>query len=495
MAVALLGALAAVALAGCADAVDADRPAWLHAALVQANRPLAERDPDQTAQTYRKMAATPHGFFRATLPIFLADARQPGPGLWPTAFADGAATQVLALGDPHLENLGTVANLDGVHSLEVNDFDGATFGPFHLDVRRLALGLHVAAAQVGLDAADQAALVRAALTAYVAELQAEAAGQPPARITAGAGAGVIVDDLIRRARRDGEAREALTDYTELVDGARRLRLGDIEAPIDDVVADTLVPLTPAEQALTDAVLAQWPASLARPAAFALKDAARRLGAGVSSFPVLRIYALVEGPTAADDDDWLIEVKELPDPAAYAPVTPWPSRPFADNAQRAALVQRTWQGQAEADPLLGHVTVAPMAFRIRHRTKHQKGVDLGRIAEKLAEGDWTPADVTALGAVAGRLLARGHGQSPTLRSPDPAAPHLARLLGDGQAFIAETEAALAAYAPAFDADTARFAELLRRHGPLLGYRRARDQVGLPPRAPAPVSCCSANEPAQ
>ncbi|MCA9545010.1 MAG: DUF2252 family protein, partial [Myxococcales bacterium] len=245
MAAGATGLLAAALLLACADADDVARGPWLQQVLVADNRPLAERDPAQTAEKYRKMASSPYAFFRATLSVFLGDARRPGPGFWPTAFGSGPATRVLALGDPHLENFGSFENGLGVHTLEINDFDGATFGPYHLDVRRLALGVHVGADQIGLSAADRDAAVQAALDGYVAELQSESAGAPPVAVTPQAGFGAVVDDLLRRAARDGEAREELDEYTRVVDGTRVPWYGVLEDPVGGYTRDELVPLTAA----------------------------------------------------------------------------------------------------------------------------------------------------------------------------------------------------------------------------------------------------------
>ncbi|MCA9560007.1 MAG: DUF2252 family protein, partial [Myxococcales bacterium] len=221
-------ALGLVLLTGCVQAEDAGRRAWLQSLLVQDNRPLLEREPALTAGKFRKMGARPYDFLRGSLAVYLADAARPD--AMPTRFGSAAASRVLVLGDPHPENLGAFRRGDGRMSLEFNDFDGATFGPYHLDVRRLAVGFVVAGLQAGLDDDAARALAGAVAEGYVLEIDRLGRGLAPLRVRRGVGFGHIVDDLLRRAERDGDAREHLDDYTRVKGGQRRLRRGEVEAP-------------------------------------------------------------------------------------------------------------------------------------------------------------------------------------------------------------------------------------------------------------------------
>jgi uncharacterized protein (DUF2252 family) len=484
----LKGSLMVVALAlGCADATDTGRAPWLHNTMVADNRGWLERDPKRAVEKFRKMASTPYAWFRGTVGVFLRDAMRPGPGFVPTAFGgDGPASRVLMLGDPHLENYGTFKHADGHLSVEVNDFDGAGFGPFYLDVRRLALSFWVAGTQLGVAAEARDGWVRAAVTGYVAEIADEHAGLPPVDVRAGAG--VLSDDLLRRAERDGDDREALAEYTVLnASGAREMFIGVVEvSEIPGVVRDEVVGCTVAERALVRAVLAQYPSTLAAPqppGAFTLKGVSRRLGSGVSSYPALRFYALVEGPGPEVEDDWLLEIKELPGQVMGADPPPWPVRAFSSDGERAVLAQRTWQSSAVADPLLGWAHVAPMSFRVKQRTKYQKGMKLDRIGEKLSAGDWSVEDVQDWAALAGRLVARGHARSRTLRGADGLAAVVEALSDNAEGFVRETlvfvgAAGSASYGAQTLADFETFQGLIEAQ-PALGYRSARAIAGVPP----------------
>ncbi|HFE46035.1 MAG TPA: DUF2252 domain-containing protein [Nannocystis exedens] len=51
--------------------------------------------------------------------------------------------------DPHLENIGSYRrSSDGLLVIDFNDFDAATYGPFHFDVRRLALSAAIASMSI-----------------------------------------------------------------------------------------------------------------------------------------------------------------------------------------------------------------------------------------------------------------------------------------------------------------------------------------------------------
>jgi len=66
------------------------------------------------------------------------------------------------------------------------------------------------------------------------------------------------------------------------------------------------------------------------------------------------------------------------------------------------MQRALQTTALGDPLLGSGNVGAASYRVRDRSKFQRGVDLAKIAEKLDEGDFAAEDLVVL---AGQALVR------------------------------------------------------------------------------------------
>lgn len=467
-----LFALALLTLLTACQTEDPGRRAWLQSTLVEDNRALLERAPELTADKFRKMASRPYYWFRGNMAVFLGDAGRPGPGFAPSRFTSAESSRVLLVGDPHPENLGSFRLADGEMVLEYNDFDAAEHGPFVSDVRRLALGFAVALAESGGDAAAIEAVAAAAVRGYRAEIEALAAGEAPLDARRGDDLGKIADDLLRRGQRDGDAGEALAEYTRIVDGRRIMFEGDVEAPLAGLITDRVVLPTPTEVELVERLMADYPATLAapRPAAFfAIKGITRRLGAGVSSYPLRRWYVLVEGDTTALEDDRILELKELPDPPRPDRRPHLAPRGFTGNGARVAFAQRALHLTPDRDPLLGWAARGAFHARVRERTKYQKGIEVDRIAEKLADGDWDQGDVADFARLAGRLLARGHALAPTLDGHPGLGPIAAVIDRDRAGFVTETVDFVMGYHPQVEADFDVFCALVEEEGPWLGYR--------------------------
>ncbi len=465
-------ALLLLLLVACGEPTD-PRARWLQSALVDDNQAVMEREPELTRMKLEKMRRTPYAFFRGTAGIFLRDASQPGFGA--TRYGSARSSRVLVLGDPHLENIGTFHSASGDLTVEYNDFDGATYGPYYLDVRRLTLSFYVASLQWHLSAEDRRATLREAARGYVAEIERLRRGLEPVRLRERPEHGRIVSDLIRRAARDGNPDDALYKYTELDETLtrRHLKMGVIDPPVDGLVDDELVPVSLEEEALVRGLLRRYPGTLVQPEGtpgyFDVKELARRVGAGVASFPLRRYYVLIEGDLSVADDDRLLELKEIGGGAVYGGVLLYPDRVFRNDAHRVVAAQRAWQEFPDADRLLGWAEDRPMSFRVRNRTAYQQGLSVDRVLRKLDEEDWTIEDVRVLAYGAGRLLARGHALSASLDGEQGLAA-IAEALGDDLlGFVAETTAWTVRYGARFEDDYAWFRGLLRED-PLLGYRR-------------------------
>lgn len=459
---------------GC-DTPEAGRRAWLQSTLVDDNRALLEREPALTADKFRKMASRPYFWFRGTMAVYLADVGRPGPGFAPSRFTSQQSSGVLLVGDPHPENLGTFRLADGTMVLEFNDFDASAHGPFTYDVRRLGLGFAAALYEAGRGEAVSA-VVEAVARGYRAEIEALAAGEAPTVARRGEEVGAIADDVLRRGERDGDAGEALAEYTRVVGEARVMFEGDVEPPVGGLISDRVLPVEPAEARLVERLVGAYRSTVAtpRPAGFfAIKGISRRLGAGVSSYPLRRWYVLVEGATAGLDDDRLLEVKELPDPPQPVQRAHLSPRMFHSNGERVIAAQRLLQadGQgAQRDGLLGWAELGSLSVRVRERTKYQKGIDVERIADKMGERKWEADDVAEFAHLAGRLLARGHALAPTLDGPpglDAIAAVIARDRGE---FVTETVDFVLGYHPQVEVDYDVFCALVEEEGPWLGYRR-------------------------
>jgi hypothetical protein len=398
-------------VAGCAraQAVEMDGAETLRRALLEHEGPALARDPDLVAAKFARMARTKFAFFRGTAWLQPAE---------PSRFATPAASQVAVIGDPHPENVGTFLS-GGARAIDFNDFDLAGYGPFVEDLRRLAVGLWIVADMADLKHKQRVRLVEDLVGGYLAELEGLSQGQPPLALRADALSGDVEEIL---APPDSEAREA--------------------------------PASQEDQALARAVLAAYPRTLLqeRPAAmFHLKALARR-HAGVSSFPVLRLQATVEGPTAAATDDWILEIKESVRPAA--PIV---------------TIQRQFQERPDLDPLLGWAAVGGREFRVRQVLPGQRRLDAERLAKQVKSPRWGKGDLKDLGHALGRLLARGHALARG-RDGKPGRIALAAAIRDGEALRAETVAFAEKHAGLNTEDFHLFQHLLASRGALLGWTK-------------------------
>jgi hypothetical protein len=364
------------------------------------------------------------------------------------------------VGDPHPENVGSYLPSDGAPTVDCNDFDGSRRGPYHFDVRRLALGFWVAGAAIELPDEQRRQMARAAARGYVEQI----AETGEYRIERNSGFGPVVDDLIRRAVRDGNIGEALDEYTVLRGGDRSMFFGTVEEPeVDGVVGDEVTEVPDDERRLLERLLDDYWSSVVdppAPPARRILGMSRRLGAGVSSYSLLRWYVLVEGSTEAPDDDVLLEVKEIVDPPALGMIARRPRKQYRVNAHRVVDNQRTLQVTETNDPLLGWAADGQHSFRVRTRTKYQKNVGVDRLGEDLG-AEWDEDDLVFHAEVSGRLLAATHR-----RGSPAAADAIAELVDSG--FVDETTGFAVDYGRQLLDDHDRFNTLIAEEGALLGF---------------------------
>jgi uncharacterized protein (DUF2252 family) len=382
-------------LVACGDDGRSAREQRVIDTLAEDNRVWNERDPELARLKLVKMQRNDYEWMRGTAGLYWRDIADGDPRV-ATAFPE---LRVLIVGDPHPENLGTFRAADGTMLVDWNDLDAAGYGPAIADLRRLAVGMVIATDGNG----DDAELVARIVHGYAAQIAMLAGGGPALQL--GAGTHPLIDDELGDAQLEGDSRHALDELAPIVAGARVLAIGDLkDAGKDGVHEDTVRAVEGAESARIDAAVAQWAARRGESATVKLR--ARRIGAGVASYAVLRYNVVLEGPTAALVDDELIELKEARNAAFLDGVialrdTTWPSP-----AARVADAQRRVQARTDADPRLGFADVSGLSVKIRDREAYQHGLaratidDLGR------------KELLALGELVGRRLASAHGASLT-----------------------------------------------------------------------------------
>jgi uncharacterized protein (DUF2252 family) len=480
-------------VAGCALESDAPRASWLRHTLILDNQPFLDREYELTKGKFALMADDLYRFARGTSGQYARDTMAPGGAArMPSAYLSASTHRVAIIGDPHPENIGTYRRGDGQLTLEFNDFDAAAYGPYTFDLRRLNLGLALAAEQVNreLEARGQDAafsevatrrLVEAAARAYAQEIERIAEGAPRGPVFADQSWGAIADELFAEAGRRGDERHRLSTYSRLEGEARELVIGHLEPPRyvelggrrQLVYEATIEAVSDAEARRILAQLEPYAASLvdatrASPQLFERVDVGRRLGVGVSSYPNRRYYVLLGG--AAREDAVLLDWKEVIDTVELVGLELFPSRAHASNGERLAARQRALHASRDSDPWLGFVTSGGESFRVAERTGYQRSFSVRRLARDLERGEVTAADFEVFARLAGQILARSHAETPALDGARPAAALAAAIGGDGDGLAAETAEFVAAYAPIVMQDYELFRELIAEHGFDLGYRR-------------------------
>ena len=314
---------------------------------------------------------------------------------------------MLLVADPHPENVGTFRATDGTMLVDWNDLDAAGYGPFTADVRRLATGLIVAAATDDEALAQQ--LVARVCAGYVATIAALAAGQDVRPM--GVGAHPLLDKELAKARTRGEARQALDELAPVTGGIRYVAFGDLEPIAEDgVYEDTVQPVGAEAAVWLDRAVAQWAGRRGIPAIVKLR--ARRLGAGVASYAALRYDVVLEGPTSANEDDVVLELKEERDGVVVHGMPQREAAEWSSPAERAVDAQRRLQARRDADPDLGNAELGGLSFKIRNREAFQRGLDHLDLAA-LAKGSASKrTQLTNLAELLGGLLARAHGRART-----------------------------------------------------------------------------------
>ncbi len=449
-----------------------DRDATILSVFARADDPQWRTRPTLLDGRYARMAASPVDFYRGAIALYLRDWRDGSMGLSASNFAVDLPMP-LGVGDPHVENFGTLLGPDGRVTLEANDLDGADRVPYLWDLRRLTVGLCVAARWSNADnaaARAAAAAVDRTVAHDAARAYADALAAPssPALADASEATAPLVSDLFRRAQRDATRRTELDDLTTLTGTTRTLRRGHVDP---DDPTDVLESLPAWAIDALPALFAQYRLTLRTPPdarAFTVLDAARHYGSGVASFARVRLLVLVRGPTDAPDDDVVLEVKEQSDavsPGGFVPSVWFDSIGARVRAARDALWSRP-----DADPWWGTAVWFGLPVQIRAESGAAKGLRIAR----MTGANGTPDALRALARTLGARLAVMH------RRTLPAdAPQLSVVRRDPEAFAREQADVSVRYADQVFADHARFAALVAARGPSLGRTVSPDDAPSTP----------------
>ena len=313
------------------------------AALVdRANAPLAKRDADVVALKYDLLADNAFSFYRGTAFIFYADvARQA---------ALRTAIAIPLMGDLHLENLGTYQTATGTVAFDLNDFDEAASGPYTWELARLAVSIHLAARESGLEGDQPDGLVAGFLKAYHAHLDRL---DPAALKRPLASGGQEVKAAMSKAE-DASRTKFLKKLGRGGQFEPGKKIRHVSAEVGGQVAEAVASYARGRREGTQF--------------FRVKDVAARL-AGTASLGRYRYVAWLEGPSGSDSDDLVLELKEASAPTLQP-------RSAGNQADRVLAAYHYFL--PAPDPLLGKARLRGLDFVVRELSPAKESVDLATL---------------------------------------------------------------------------------------------------------------------
>ena len=362
------------------------------------------------------MLASPFAFLRGSAVIMASDlASTPVTGL-----------RVQACGDAHLGNFGVFATPERNLIFDVNDFDETHPGPWEWDLKRLAVSVILAAANLQIDAGQAAAFAAATVRAY-RERMAELAVMGPLdawydRIDVAA---VLTLARQRRAKdlqrqlstaklRHRTSLHVLPKLTSVVNGTRKIiddppLIGHFDPEAFDgqkMIAAYAESLPPDRRPLLER--------------YHVLDTARKV-VGVGSVGTRCYLSLLTDADARSPI--FLQLKE----AMEAVLAPYAGKSeFAHAGQRVVVGQRLMQ--AASDMFLGWTSYRGHDYYVRQFRGMKGSVNLDAM---------TPSGFASYAEVCGRTLARAHA-----RSGDAAT--IAGYTGTGTRFDASITAFAQAY---------------------------------------------------
>lgn len=369
------------------------------AILTEQNR---SRIPELVPLRFARMLADPFSFFRGSAALMAAD----------LAASPHTNLSVISCGDAHISNFGMYASPERDLVFDLNDFDETAVSPFEWDLKRLVASLVIGGREASHSAQSVRESALGAVDQYIRGLHAileldvleryhlhvepelmESRVSPALR--------QVIDATAKRARKRTSKRAARRLTEADADGKLRFREDppvlthvnqESESKLRETVAAYLAGLEP-DIAL---LLSQ----------FRVLDFARRV-VGVGSVGTRCYLVLLTGPLG---EALILQVKEAP----ASVLTTWGhqaqpeifARVVGVRGQGARVVGGQKMLQGVSDPFLGAVRWEGADYYVRQFHDMKGSVDVESMDD----------DVLAeYGRACALLLARAHGQSPTVGS--------------------------------------------------------------------------------
>ncbi len=314
-----------------------------------------------------RMAVSPFTFYRGAAQLMATDlGRHPHTGIY-----------AQMCGDAHLSNFGIYASPERTPVFDINDFDETSQGPWCWDLKRLTTSFVLAARENGQAGRSEEA-VRTAAGAYVAALN-EMAGlgwlerrHRMVHADAPVASGVvwtgkmtaIVNQVVSKAVKRTQA-WTVGKYTEVVDGAPRLRL---DPPVITAVSRrTAAAVTASLRLYLESLSPERRAYLR---GYHVVDVAHKV-VGVGSVGTYDYIVLLMGDGMRDQ--LLLQVKEAELSAVKTALGEKPRLAYGER-----VVVGSWLMQGISDPFLGWTQLHGRSFYVRQLKDMKGSVDPARL---------------------------------------------------------------------------------------------------------------------
>ena len=304
------------------------------------------RNPALLALKYRKMAATPFGYFRGTNHLFHAD--------WPGEAWLERMPSAWLNGDLHIENFGTYRGDNRLVYFDIGDFDDGALGPLGRDLVRFMVGVHMAGLEMGFGPRRANELNRIFLSAYRAAL-IDGKARWIERRTAGGVIGELLVKLERRTQAD-----LLAKRTTIRKGKRRLRTDNGKA----------LALAAEERARVVGFMKRFAEGRMHPGFFKVLDVAQRV-AGVGTLGLKRYVVLCQGD-GGHDGAALIDLKTQKGSSLIPRLKQRQPR-FGSEAARVVAIENRMQAVGPA--FLTAARIAGGSFTLRELQPSADKLDL------------------------------------------------------------------------------------------------------------------------
>jgi uncharacterized protein (DUF2252 family) len=376
------------------------RAEWV---LNQINQKNASLPPALRAEKYGLMGESMFAFFRATNHIYWTDY-----GASPLlATFGGPTTRVWLQGDAHCDNVSALLTNQNAVVFDLDDFDETLIADYQLDLWRLAISIVLAIQENGgLPQKTQEQMIDALSSSYLNTLRSyrdnanELITTYSVRNTPS-----FLSDWMAQLSEQTHLR-VLKKSTTVASGKRMF---DFDKPgvqsVSPSVHQALQAAMPAYQATLTGRLRQIPNY------FRIKDVAQKVKGGMGSLGVSRYFLLIEGVSASQDDDRILDIKSQSPPAGWQYMDP-PLRDQLsamisnDHAMRVVLGYRAMGYRA--DEHLGTLSAMGERFFVRERTPVRNAFELNNIVN--------PQRALPLVQQWGAVLATSHARADQDSSP-------------------------------------------------------------------------------